>query len=122
MLAAGCRQGFAVAEQQLELPRGWLACAPAQPGRPVENGHANGTNGSAAVPALHVAHEGDAVVVTGPSLRAQARLLEFRVSCLVIFWILSVIISVCSAVAPALQHTRGIWLSLSPASTHRHAH
>ena len=64
-----------MAEQQLELPRGWLAHAPAEPGRPVENGHANGANGSAAAPALHVAHEGDAVVITGPSLRVQARLL-----------------------------------------------
>ncbi len=108
-----------MAEQQLELPRGWLAHAPAEPGRPVENGHANGANGSAAAPALHVAHEGDAVVITGPGLRAQARLLGFGGSSVSI----SGIPSVCSAAAPALQRMRGMrWLSLGPACADRHAH
>ena len=68
-------QGFAVAEQQLELPRGWLASGAPAPGAPQENGYANGANGAGAPaqPALRVTEEGDSIVITGPSLRAQAR-------------------------------------------------
>ena len=70
-----CAQGFAVAEQQLELPRGWLASGAPAPSAPQENGYANGANGAGAPaqPALRVTEEGDSIVITGPSLRAQAR-------------------------------------------------
>ncbi|KAK9846491.1 hypothetical protein WJX81_005231 [Elliptochloris bilobata] len=66
--------GFAVAEQQLELPRGWLAAAAPQPDARLQNGYANGANGANGAikqPALRVAHEGDAVVVSGPCVRMQ---------------------------------------------------
>ena len=69
------RQGFAVAEQQLELPRGWLASGAPAPSPALENGYANGANGASAPaqPALRITEEGDSIVVTGPRLRAQAR-------------------------------------------------
>ena len=79
-------QGFAVAEQQLELPRGWPASAAPAPVPPLENGYANGAKGAGAPaqPALRVTEEGDSIVIAGPSLRAQARATSwcpgFRVS------------------------------------------
>ncbi len=66
-------QGFAVAEQQLELPPGWLAGGREALGGAQENGHANGAEAAAGDARLQVADEGEALVITGPGLRVQVQ-------------------------------------------------
>jgi len=66
-------QGFAVAEQQLELPPGWLAGGREALGGAQENGHANGAEAAAGDARLQVADEGEALVITGPGVRVQVQ-------------------------------------------------